>query len=179
VPLLAILDAGPGLPHEAAAGRPADAGAAATLPRFDAADLLAAAFQSVLPVTAAEVRALPEDERLPHLLARAGAAGKLPPGIDLAHAQRLLVTFQAHQAAARGYRPGPYPGRLTLIRATAGTGPLRHDPTLGWGSLAAAVEIHEVPARHEDIVAPPHVAGLASCLRRCLAATTSDCPPLR
>jgi len=123
----------------------------------------------VLPVSAEEIRALPAGDRLPQLLERARAAGRLPSGIDLAYAQRLLATFQAHQAAARAYRPDPYSGRLTLLRAAGGLAarPDR-DPALGWSSLAAVVEIHEVPGDHETMAAPPHVAALADCLRRCL-----------
>jgi thioesterase domain-containing protein len=160
VGLLAILDAGP---DEAAL-----TGAPRELPRYDDAYLLATAFQSVLPVTAEEIRALPESERLPHLFARAGAAGKLPPGVDLEHARRLLATFQANQLAARTWRPGPYPGRLTLLRAA--DAPLRpgRDPLLGWGALAAAVEVHEVPGQHEDMIDPPHAKVLADRLRVCL-----------
>jgi thioesterase domain-containing protein len=187
VALLAILDAAP----EAAAAQP-----------LDEADLLAFGFESVLPVSAAEIRALPAGQRLPLLLARAGAAGKLPPGLDHAHAHRLLAVFQANQLAARAYRPAHYPGRLTLIRAAgpavpsggesaateaAGAaapshgsatapspvqppGSARREPTLGWNRLAAAVEVHEVPGQHENMVAPPHVAALADCLRGLLAA---------
>jgi amino acid adenylation domain-containing protein len=165
VALLAVLDAGPRA-----------AGAEAAPPRHDAADALAAAFQSVLPVTAEALRALPDGERLPWLFARASAAGKLPSGLDLAHAQRLLATFQAHQMAARAYRPTPYPGSLTLFRATgpaaaaaAADRPPR-DPLLGWGSLATAVEVHEVPGDHEDLLVPPYLGALADGLRRRLAA---------
>ncbi len=159
VALLAILDAGPHQPT----GEGDDA------PRYDDADILAADFQAVLPVTAEEIRALPAEDRLPQLFARARATGKLPPGVDLAYVQRLLATFQAHQAAARAYRPGPYPGRLILLRAAGGLAarPDR-DPALGWSSLAAAVEIHEVPGDHETMAVPPHVTALADCLRRCL-----------
>jgi len=159
VALLAVLDAGP---HE-------PTGDGDSAPRSDDADILAATFQSVLPVTAEEIRALPAEDRLPQLFERTRAAGKLPSGVDLAYAQRLLATFQAHQAAALAYRPGPYPGRLTLLRAAGGLAarPDR-DPALGWSSLAAAVEIHEVPGDHETMAAPPHVAALADRLRQCL-----------
>jgi thioesterase domain-containing protein len=30
------------------------------------------------------------------------------------------------------------------------------------------MEIHVVPGNHEDMVAPPHLAALAECLRGCL-----------
>jgi pimeloyl-ACP methyl ester carboxylesterase len=77
VELLAILDAGPEPAAAELPGGPAAAdsraapgrrGAPPGCPRFDGADLLAAAFRSVLPLTAEEVRALPPSERLPRLL---------------------------------------------------------------------------------------------------------------
>ncbi len=167
VALLAILDEGPD--ESALSGVPPSA-----VPRADDADLLATAFQSLLPVTADEIRVLPAGERLPHLFALARAAGKLRPGFNLAYAQRLLDTFQANQLAARTYRPGPYPGRVTLISAAGPpdapeTALSRRDPTLGWGGFAAAVEVHEVPGLHENLIEPPYVEALADCLRRCLS----------
>jgi amino acid adenylation domain-containing protein len=178
--LLAILDAGP---------EPAAAPATAH-PRLDGADLLAAAFQSILPVTADQVRAMPPDEWLPRLLGQARDAGKLPAGIDLAHARRLLAAFQAHQRAARAYRPGSYPGRVILVRATGApraAGPAlppapdaaggagnarepRRDPTLEWSGLAAAVEVLAMPGEHEQMVAPPYLDALVEHLRRSLQA---------
>ena len=92
----------------------------------------------------------------------------LPQGLELAHAERLLATFQANQTAARLYRPSPYPGVLTLFRAAGSLRPGR-DPALGWGRLAATVELHEVPGEHEDLIDPPHVAVLAGRLRVCFA----------
>jgi amino acid adenylation domain-containing protein len=164
VALLAILDTGP---HD-----PTVSGASADRPLYDEAHLLAGAFEAVLPITADEIRAMPEGERLPLLFARAGATGKLPPGLDQAHAQRELATFQANQLIARTYRPGPYPGRVTLIRtpepAEPPAGRPRRDRTLGWDRLAADVEVHEVPGTHEELIDPPWVEGLADCLRRFL-----------
>jgi amino acid adenylation domain-containing protein/non-ribosomal peptide synthase protein (TIGR01720 family) len=181
VALLAILDAAP-VVRAAPAGDVA--GGAPDRPLLDAADLLADELRGVLPVTAAEIRALPASERLPLLFARARAAGTLPPGFDAAHAQRLLDTFQAHRLAARSYRPAPYEGRLTLIRAAgpASASPAagaRRDPTLGWGRLAAAVEVHEVPGEHETMVLPPQVAAVAERLRRCLSTAPAAPPPRR
>src|SRR6185369_4840792 len=65
IALLAILDAGPQEPF----------GEGESIPRYDEADLLAPAFQSVLPVTAADIRALPAGERLPRLFAMARSEG--------------------------------------------------------------------------------------------------------
>ncbi|HKH47076.1 MAG TPA: non-ribosomal peptide synthase/polyketide synthase, partial [Thermoanaerobaculia bacterium] len=161
VALLAILDAGP---TEAALS-----GAPVPEPRYDEAHLLATAFQSAFPVTAEEIRALPEGNRLALLFARAAEKGRLPQGVDLAHAERLLATFQANQLAARTWRPVPYPeGRITLLRAAGPSTPPdpepdrpRRDPLLGWGRLVAAVEVHQVPGEHETMTDPPQVGAVA------------------
>jgi amino acid adenylation domain-containing protein/non-ribosomal peptide synthase protein (TIGR01720 family) len=158
VALLAVLDAGPKPKAEAGEERP----------HLDAADLLADEFRAVLAVTAEEIRALPEGERLPWLFARAEAVGKLPAGLDPAYVERLLATFQAHQQAALAYRPRPYPGRLTLFRAV-GDLASRPDLAMGWNGLAADLEIVKVPGGHEDMVAPPHLETLAVKLRELLA----------
>jgi thioesterase domain-containing protein len=158
VALLAVLDAGPKPKQEEGEARP----------NLDAADLLADEFRAVLAVTAEEIRALPEGERLPWLFSRAEAVGKLPAGLDLAYVERLLATFQAHQQAALAYRPGPYPGRLTLFRAV-GDLASRPDLAMGWNGLAADLEIVKVPGGHEDMVAPPHLETLAAKLRELLA----------
>jgi thioesterase domain-containing protein len=156
--LVAILDATPEIP-------PAPDG---SLPQDDA-DLLAELFAPALATSAAEIRALPAAARLAQLFARAAAAGTLPPGLDLAQAQRLLAVFQASQAAAQAYRPGPYAGRLLLIRPALTPERRVRETDLGWGRLAAAVEVQEVAGRHDDLIAPAHAAALAECLRRGMA----------
>jgi thioesterase domain-containing protein len=164
---LVILDAGP---TEANLG-----GEPAPEPRYDEAHLLATAFQSAFPVTADEIRALPEGNRLAHLFTRAAAEGRLPPGVDLAHAERLLATFQAHQKAARTWRPEPYPeGRLTLVRAAGPESPPEPDrprraPLLGWDRLVGQVEVHQVPGEHETMIDPPHVGAVAGVVGEALS----------
>ena len=137
---------------------------------LDDAEILARAFQEILAVPAEELRALPTaEERLTRVIELARAAGAIPPDFDLGQARRYLAVFQANRLAMRGYRPGPYPGRLTLFRAEQGVETLG-DETLGWSTLAAEVDVRLVPGRHEQMVRPPHVRRLAEELRACVTA---------
>ncbi|HEX9942665.1 MAG TPA: amino acid adenylation domain-containing protein [Thermoanaerobaculia bacterium] len=140
---------------------------------WDDAELLARAFQEILPVSAAELRALPAaEDRLRRVIELARAAGQIPPDFDLRQARRYLAVFQGNQLALQGFRPGPYPGRITLFRAEQGV-EAAGDETLGWSGLAAAVEVHLVPGRHEHMIFQPAVRVLAARLRACLDAAVS------
>ena len=75
--------------------------------------------------------------------------------------------------AALRYEALPYPGRITLFRATT---PLNFidmptDRELGWGPLAeAGVEVHEISGTHREIMREPNVGDVAREVSRCLAA---------
>jgi thioesterase domain-containing protein/aryl carrier-like protein len=75
--------------------------------------------------------------------------------------------------AALRYEALPYPGRVTLFRATT---PLSFidmptDLELGWGSLAeAGVEVHEIPGTHREIMREPNVSVVAREVSGYLAA---------
>jgi amino acid adenylation domain-containing protein len=70
--------------------------------------------------------------------------------------------------ANKGYRPGPYPGKVTLFRAEKQPLGIIPEPTLGWQGLPAELEIHEIPGHHGSIVAEPYVEKLSIALRDCL-----------
>lgn len=67
------------------------------------------------------------------------------------------------------YEPKPYPGRVTLFRASKQPAGVLSDPELGWGSVAlGGVDVYEVPGRHGAIVYEPRIRILAEQLRICL-----------
>ena len=80
--------------------------------------------------------------------------------------------------AALRYEALPYPGRITLFRATT---PLNFidmptDRELGWGPLAeAGVEVHEIPGTHREIMREPNVS-VAREVSHCLAAAHARHP---
>jgi len=73
--------------------------------------------------------------------------------------------YDAHIRALRAYRPTPLPIPITLIRANAQLlSHLAMDQTLGWGELAAEVQVRVVPGNHNNITAEPFVRQLAQTL---------------
>jgi acyl-CoA synthetase (AMP-forming)/AMP-acid ligase II/thioesterase domain-containing protein len=95
--------------------------------------------------------------RLDEIVASAEA---LPP--------RRQAVMAAHLAASRAYRPGPYPGRVTLFNVRHQSLLLDPDPRRGWQRLAGEVAIQRVDGSHHTILQPPHVASLARALRASL-----------
>jgi thioesterase domain-containing protein len=85
--------------------------------------------------------------------------------------------LEAHHRALTNYRPQPYPGPITLIRA--GTLPLFSPPEydLGWGRIATGrLDIKVIPGAHDNILAEPRVRLLAAQLRACLRESASMIP---
>src|SRR5262249_25951835 len=92
--------------------------------------------------------------------ARAGGLLKSAP------AKTLAVTTSALLASAR-YRPGYYPGALTLIS------PSNREPGLPsldsiWRKHARAVVAIETPGEHATMLSPAHAEAAAAVLTRCL-----------
>ena len=87
--------------------------------------------------------------------------------------------------AGRGYRPGPYDGRVVLFRCAEDRALWRSAPDLGWDALVSGgVEIRDIPATHQFMMHEPAVGALAeqleSCLRRaCSAAKDRNGPGTR
>jgi thioesterase domain-containing protein/acyl carrier protein len=73
--------------------------------------------------------------------------------------------------AVERYQFSPYPGRITLFRASHGIGAAdnRYGWDLGWGGLAkGGVEVHPVTSDHLGILREPSVRELASEITKCL-----------
>jgi aspartate racemase len=79
----------------------------------------------------------------------------------------LRKRYGALMQASRLYRPGKYPGRVTLFRAHP---PGEHlaDPAWGWNRLAAEVDVVLVDGDHKTMLLDPHVEMLAAKVRACL-----------
>jgi thioesterase domain-containing protein len=92
--------------------------------------------------------------------------------------ERLIRLGRAHAHASRSYKPDPYPGTLTLFRAQRQPPMGYGDPQLGWGKLAADIEIQPVPGTHTSLTSEPHVitlaAKLADCIERAARASGED-----
>ncbi|HET8643616.1 MAG TPA: alpha/beta fold hydrolase, partial [Pseudonocardiaceae bacterium] len=123
----------------------------------DDATTLARLLEGRVALDPDQLRNLPPAQRLHHVLTEAERAGVVPPGMDPDRARQLLDVYTAHLDAARRYRPGPYPGRVLLLRAA-------ESADLGWGDLGERFELVEVPGDHETILWPPNVQHVADAL---------------
>jgi thioesterase domain-containing protein len=83
--------------------------------------------------------------------------------------RELFELFRANHKALSSYRPGPYGGRLALIRAEATAAALPDDPDQAWSELAArGAEVHRLSGDHYSLLRPPHAAALSELLGRLL-----------
>ncbi len=85
-------------------------------------------------------------------------------------AYRLEAIGKFHVQAAMGYTFEPYSGdRVTLFRASRQPLGIVPDPTMGWGALLnGQLDIHEIPAHHQNILIEPAVRSLAQQLAACV-----------
>jgi non-ribosomal peptide synthetase component F/thioesterase domain-containing protein len=88
-------------------------------------------------------------------------------GLPLPHFMHnvSLETLQA----VRSYNPPPFPGRITLIRATEAVYIPGAEPACGWGALATeGVEVLWAPGDHESMFVEPNLSVVGDTLRSCL-----------
>ncbi|HEY3323839.1 MAG TPA: amino acid adenylation domain-containing protein [Planctomycetota bacterium] len=92
----------------------------------------------------------------------------------------LAKIEEGARAAARKYVVQPYPGRITLFRASHSWHSYLPDPHLGWDGIAAeGLEVFEVRGYHSSIFIAPRVTELAGHLRTCLQKAQSEAEDLR
>lgn len=104
------------------------------------------------------------------VLASARAAGLLPPDVEPAQLDPLIAVFEANVLAHCRYRPTPYSGRITLLRAGDPNAWDAGSPDLGWGDLArGGIDLEVIPATHYSLLRR-HVGALAERLRMRLSA---------
>jgi thioesterase domain-containing protein len=84
--------------------------------------------------------------------------------VPLRH-QRVI---RVHIGAMMRYQPRPYAGTVTVFRTRRQPLVCSHDPQLGWGELAARVEVRAVAGSHHNLLEEPYVESLARQLREAL-----------
>jgi len=135
----------------------------------DDAMLLAEVLRPNLPLSLEHLQQLSSEERLRYIIELAKQHKLFPPDFQLAQASHLLRTLRANLKATASYVPGKYAGSITLFRAGERVLPaIPHSETLGWGSVADAVELHIVPGTHLTMITQPNVQVLAQLLKTCL-----------
>ncbi len=131
------------------------------------ADILAR-FAADLGLPSPGEEALGAADALERILEQGRRASALAADVDLPRLRHLCRLFEHNVGAMRRYRPGSFAGTVTLLRPRARRAD-RGDPTLGWGELAAGVELVWVPGDHGSMVREPHVRELAAELSRCFS----------
>ena len=118
-----------------------------------------------------DLRGLANEEQLPFLLEEMKKAHVVSPGTGLMHLRRFVEVYSANTKAALDYTPRPYPGRVTLFRASEITPEVfRENPkvwgdeALGWRDFAGDVEIVKVPGFHDGLIFEPNVRAIAERL---------------
>ncbi|MBG1259151.1 amino acid adenylation domain-containing protein [Nostoc commune] len=82
---------------------------------------------------------------------------------------RHLSVLEANLQASKHYVMRPFPGIVTLFRASLKSPSGYSDPQAGWGKLAlGGVEIHDVPGDHTTLLKEPNLQVLAEKLKACL-----------
>ncbi|MCP4661435.1 MAG: amino acid adenylation domain-containing protein, partial [bacterium] len=133
------------------------------------AELLAYLVSDEITVDLEPLRHLDGEARLAAVLGEAKAAGILPPDFTLADVRRYLRVHRTNSEARWAYTPGPYAGKVVLLRATEESPESAADETLGWRhAVQGELTIHQVPGSHETLIFSPHVHSLAEHLRRLL-----------
>ena len=123
------------------------------------------------------VRAQGRLARIGKSLRGQGAAHEFDPRIFFGTAS-VPAAYRAFLArryeALLTYRPGPYEGKVILLRAKAPTLFRSRDFRMGWQAVAAdGVEVHVIPGRHGDCLSTAHSSGLARLLARCVEGASS------
>ncbi|NUP11642.1 MAG: amino acid adenylation domain-containing protein [Polyangiaceae bacterium] len=104
--------------------------------------------------------------------ADAGSVGGAPNGKSNGSMPEVDEGFIA--IASRAYRPSYYPGKVILFRSRQQPIGVAYDRTLGWGGLAADLEIHDVVGLHAAVVAEPRVKFLVDEFLPCLTAAQAE-----
>jgi aspartate racemase len=103
------------------------------------------------------------DAHLRALLGSARRDGALPPGYGERELRRLLDLNVVNAAAFRQYAPGPYGGRVVLLRTADAAGDGAED--LGWtAALGQPPQIHAVDGDHSSMLDLDHAPRLAARL---------------
>ncbi|MEO6191435.1 MAG: amino acid adenylation domain-containing protein, partial [Thermoanaerobaculia bacterium] len=167
--LLALIDTLPPEPPETATAPATDEELVASFAQ-DMARLLG----SNAGISPEELRSLPEQGKLAHVVRLGHTAGLLPADFGLAQIEPLFATFAANLQASRAYAPEPYTGRLTLwvSEATAASCAAALD---AWSRLVpAGLDRTILPGDHYSLLRRPEVERLARELTAQLKSQAAD-----
>lgn len=168
VALLAVIDTGPGVPEWMPLDPSLTDEADPSRQLLVVADYFRGLRGVDLGLTLADLAGCGADEQIRIFVERLQRAGVMHAEDSLAQVRRLLRVYRANVHAYRAYRPGLYPGRITVLRAAAEEPPAGDAPAdLGWSAFTPfPVELRATPGDHVTLLAEPNVRVLAQTLRR-------------
>jgi thioesterase domain-containing protein len=148
-------------------------------PPGDDADMLASfvrAYGNGVEVAADELRALPPEEWIDRVVARAREMGIVGEAFDAGQLRRRWEVMRSNVHAIAAYVPaGPLPLGAVLFRATQGDAELRAQPVLGWERwLEGAIEVVDVEGGHMEVFEGPALDTLVQGLRGLRVRTAVD-----
>ncbi|WP_277397938.1 non-ribosomal peptide synthetase/type I polyketide synthase [Paraburkholderia sp. Ac-20340] len=112
------------------------------------------------------LRDVPTDVHWRHVLEAATQQGLLPAGTGERQIRQVLAVIDANDEALRTYRPAPYSGRVLLCCGEDGFAQQFGEPDLGWGVLAASLDLVRVAGDHHSIMSRENAATIAQHLER-------------
>ena len=135
-----------------------------------ATDVLYDAMRGLDAPSFEEFVSLTRQEQVECILDRWKRGHVVPKDSDVEYVSRFLTTIQNNIQAVRDYRPGPYSGRVLILRAR-GSAREGEPLDLGWSEhLSRQPDVVIVPGTHEDMLREPHVREVAAVVREALTA---------
>ncbi len=140
------------------------------LPPLDEAKMLSSfvrSYGNAAEVSADELRALPPEAWIGHVLDRVRETGGLDPAFDAAQIHRRWEVMKRNTRAILPFVPdGRLPLGAILFRAVDQLKPYRSQPFLGWERwLEGPIEVVDVKGGHLDVFLEPAVEAVARELR--------------
>jgi len=109
------------------------------------------------------------EEKLNFLCGHAQAHAPIADHISSGALRHLLRVFLTNLQSMFAYRPQPYSGNATVLRASEHLGEPGRDLTGGWAKLAAGgIETIDVRGNHFSMMRQPYVRTLGTSLKRCI-----------
>ncbi|MFE8600248.1 amino acid adenylation domain-containing protein [Archangium violaceum] len=146
------------------------------LPPEDTAAVMTALFARNLAAISGEdvgtsneaLEGMGPDEQLQHLLDEGRKSSVVTPDTELTRMRALRQVFANNVQAGAKYRPRPYSGPVTLLRASeSGNDPVAQAES--WKRVAGeGVQVHDLPGDHYSVLRAPHVQLLAQRLQEVL-----------
>lgn len=138
---------------------------------------LAIPFGKKLDIPAEELRLLPGDGKFAFVLDKIKAERILPEDTEPDRLKQYFQVYLANAIALQGYSPGPYDGRILLLRARD-EAPHRLGRNLGWEAYCdGLLEVRDVPGDHNTMMFEPFVAGAGSEMSESLDDITAVAAP--